>query len=632
MCGITGIIYSDKNHIVETGLLKKMNERLIHRGPDDEGFHFNRNVGLGHRRLSIIDREGGHQPMSNVDQSVWIVYNGEIYNFPELREELIKKGYFFKSRSDTEVLLHLYEEEDIKCLSRLVGMFAFVIVDYRKNRLFAARDHFGIKPFYYFFDREQLCFASEIKALLENPKIKREANFRQIRNYLTFQFSLNEETFFKNIYRLLPGHYLSYPLNSEGSPKIIPYWSLDFSKLQDITLEDAKNRLRELLRDSIRLQLRSDVPLGSHLSGGLDSTVISCLASQVLGEPLKNFTGTFKDYPGYDETLYAKEVCRYTNAEYHEISPTPRDFTDSISQIIYYLDEPTAGPGSFPQYFVSKIAAQHVKVVLGGQGGDEIYGGYARYLIAYLEECLKGAIFETQTPEDTRFVVTFESILPNLPILKEYVPLMKHFWKEDFFEETSLRYFRLLNRQNELVHVLNPDMMGQKGEITPYEAFKQLFDFLPESSLINKMIHFDTKTILPALLHVEDRVSMAHSIESRVPLLDHRLAEFMATIPPKIKFEGGRTKHLFRQTVVPFIPSMVANRKDKKGFPVPLVEWLKGPLNGFAQEILLGKKARERGIYDPEKLERALATEPKFGRQVWGLMNLELWFQQFNVG
>lgn len=629
MCGITGIIYADRDQSVDASVLKSMTDALRYRGPDDEGLYIHNNVGLGHRRLSIIDIEGGHQPMSNEDESVWITYNGEIYNFLELRQELIDKGYRFKSRSDTEVLLRLYEDRGTDCLEALNGMFAFTILDLRKNQIFAARDRFGIKPFYYYSDPGKFLFASEIKALLNNPEIPKTANYEQIRNYLTFQFSLNEETFFKKIFSLLPGHYLILDLGSRLSPKITKYWDLDFDAIQDRPIGHFQDELLCLLEDSIRLQLRSDVPLGSHLSGGLDSTVVTCLASRLLSRPIKTFTGFFKDSSEYDETGYAREASRYSQSEYHEITATPRDFAESLSRLVYHLDEPTAGPGVFPQYFVSKLAREHVKVVLGGQGGDELYGGYTRYLIAYLEECLKGAIFETQKEKDPRFVVTFDSILPNLSTLKDYVPLMRHFWREGLFEDSHSRYFRLINRADGLEEALSGDLLHQSKEFAPFEVFSNLFNSLSDRSLINKMIHFDIKTLLPALLHVEDRVSMACSLESRVPLLDHRLAELMATVPPKIKFEGGRTKHLLRKVVDPYIPASILNRKDKKGFPVPLTEWFSGPLKGFVREVLLGKQARERGLYNANVIEKKLSNEPKFGRQIWGLLNLELWFQEF---
>jgi asparagine synthase (glutamine-hydrolysing) len=603
MCGIAGIFYRDTQKYVDQSLVKNITHTLHHRGPDDEGYYIKKNIGLGHKRLSIIDLETGHQPISNEEGSLWIIFNGEIYNYIELRSELLAKGHRFKTHSDTEVILHLYEEYDTECLNRLNGMFAFAIWDDKKKEVFCARDHFGIKPFYYYFDNEKFIFASEIKALLVHPdlKAKTAVNEPAIHEYITLQFCLGQHTLFKDIYKLLPGNYLRIN-KSAWSEKQHSYWQLNFKVDTHHTEDYYADKLLLLLEDSIRLQLRSDVPLGAHLSGGLDSSTVVCMAASLLGKSIKTFTGGFKESMDYDETPYAKLVSDYTGTEYFEIFPNAHDFIESLPKLIYAMDEPVAGPGLFPQYFVSKLASENVKVVLGGQGGDEIFGGYARYLVAYLEQCIKGAIFETQ--EEGEYVVTLESIIPNLNLLQNYRPMLQQFWKSGVFEPMDKRYFQLIDRSGDL------------------NIYSQDFNF-------NKMTHFDMKTLLPALLQVEDRTSMAVSLESRVPLLDYRIVQLIASMPPTMKFKAGQAKHIFKESIQNVIPSEILNRKDKKGFPVPLTEWYKGPIKEFVLDHLSSPKFQQRGIYDSNKIKHLLDREEKFGRQIWGLLCLELWYESF---
>lgn len=630
MCGICGIYYLDRQRQVDEAVLTRMARSLRHRGPDDEGFYIDGNLGLGHQRLSIIDLSPlGRQPMSNEDESLWIVFNGEIYNYLELRQQLVARGHRFRSHSDTEVILHLYEDEGPKCVNRLNGMFAFAIWDSRERRLFAARDHFGIKPFYYTLGNGGFLFASEIKALFQTGLVQPRLNPAGLADYLTFQFCLGEKTLFQDVYRLLPGHVLL--LNLDGTLHIEKYWDLDFTIDTDHTENYFEHRLLRLLEDAVRLQLRADVPVGAHLSGGLDSSTVTCLASSLLGSPIKTFSGGFKDGPEYDETPYARIVAQHVGTEHYEIFPTAEDFVEVMPRLMYYMDEPAAGPGLFPQYFVSKLASQHVKVVLGGQGGDETFGGYTRYLIAYLEQCLKGGIEGTQ--ENPKYVVTFDSILPNLRQLQGYESLLRYFWQEGLFESEERRYFRLIDRSNSTRGLINGDFLPDKQEYDPYEAYRELFYSANCRSLINKMTWFDMKTLLPALLHVEDRTSMAVSLESRVPLLDPRIAELVASMPPMVKYKGGRSKHVFRQVVRHIVPPEVYNRTDKMGFPVPLSEWYRqGPVREFVRETLLGERARARGFIKTQQVESLLDSERPYGRGIWGLLCLELWMQTFLDG
>jgi len=600
---------------------------MRHRGPDNEGYYLDGNLGLAHQRLSIIDTSPlGRQPMSNEDETLWIVCNGEIYNYLELRQQLVARGHTFRSHSDTEVILHLYEDEGEECTKRLNGMFAFTIWDSRARALFAARDHFGIKPFYYSLNKRCFLFASEIKALFETKLIHAQINRAGLADYLTFQFCLDEKTLFKDIYRLSPGHTLL--IKADGTVQLNKYWDIDFTIDTDHTESYFEDQLLRLLEDAIRIQLRADVPLGAHLSGGIDSSTIACMASSLLGKPIKTFSGGFTVGPMYDETPYARMVSQHIGSEHHEVFPTAENFVEVFPRLIYHMDEPAAGPGVFPQYFVSKLASEHVKVVLGGQGADETFGGYTRYLIAYLEQCLKGAIAGTQ--ENPKYVVTFDSILPNLRQLEGYEPLFCYYFKKGSFESEDRRYFPLVDRSNSIVDLIDKDFLPKIEECDLYENYRNIFYSADCRSLINKMTWFDMKTLLPALLHVEDRTSMANSVESRVPLLDRRIVKLVASMPPMVKYKGGRSKRIFRHVVRHIVPTEVYNRKDKMGFPVPFHEWLKdGPVSDFVKEMLLGDRARSRGWIKADQLEHLIMTEKVYGRGVWALLCLELWFQMF---
>jgi asparagine synthase (glutamine-hydrolysing) len=580
--------------------------------------------------LSIIDlSEAGRQPMTNEDGRYWIVLNGEIYNYQELRQQLIQRGHRLRSHSDTEVILHLYEEEGSACVRRLNGMFAFCIWDSRDRVLFAARDHFGIKPFYYTVRNETFLFASEIKALFASGGITPEINPDGLADYLTFQFCLGDKTMFRDVYKLLPGHYML--IGADGRLDIQKYWEVDFQVDTSHTGEYFEHQLLRLLEDAVRLQLTADVPVGAHLSGGLDSSTVASLAASLLDSQIHTFSGGFRDGSQYDETPYARLLAGRANTRHHEVFPGAQDFVEILPRLIYHMDEPAAGPGLFPQYYVSKLAGENVKVVLGGQGGDEIFGGYARYLVAYLEECIRGGIEGTQ--EENKYVVTFDSILDNLPQLQGYQPMLKHFWRDGLFDRSDLRYFRLIDRSAETRQFVDPALASGQQGYSPLEAFRELFNEGNLGSYINRMTRFDMKTLLPALLHVEDRTSMAVSLESRVPLLDHRIVELVASIPPGIKYKGGRSKHIFRQVVQHIVPEEIYNRKDKMGFPVPLNEWYqKPPVQGFVRDALSSLQARRNGFLDGVQVDSLLSSERAFGRSVWGLLSLELWMQAFIDG
>ena len=623
MCGISAILEAGKGNPFDVERrLRVMVRTLRHRGPDGEGVFTSENAvcGLGHVRLSIIDPENGQQPMKRGLHAV--TFNGEIYNYRELREEL-SSDFSFTTTCDTEVLLAAYQRWGTECVKRLRGMFAFVIWDEREGHLFVARDRFGIKPLYYFNDGHRLILASEIKALLpfvRDVRISREA----LKEYLAFQFTLDGKTLFAEIEELEPA---SYALVKPGEAlRSRTYWEVRYDLDWHHTDRYFVESTRDLLHESVNLHLRSDVPIGTYVSGGRDSGIISALAADMKPEGLLGFTGKFTSHSGYDESAYAHSIAGANSFPLIETDITSQDFIDNIRSVIYHLDVPVAGPGSFPQYMVSKTVGQSRKVVLGGQGGDEIFGGYVRYLVAYFEQCIKGAI--EGTLDDGNFVVTYESIIPSLPALQQYVPMLREFWKDGVFEPIDHRYFRLVNRAPSLADEVR---WAELGEYDPFDTFSEVFwgEHVGKNSYFDLMTHFDFKTLLPALLQVEDRMSMAHGVESRVPFLDHPLIELLATAPSSVKFAGGQLKHLMTESFDDLLPRDVVERTDKMGFPVPLSEWLQGDLRDFVVDQFSSKAARERDYFDSSKILQGLDREPRFGRKIWGLLCLELWCQEF---
>lgn len=627
MCGFISIHTDGKSLDNHRALIERMMARIAHRGPDGEGVHHVPGQAIfGHRRLAVIDLDHGMQPMVTSDERFTLVFNGEIYNYLELREELRAEGVSFKTRSDSEVLLQMLIKYGVSAINRLNGMFSFVFHDKQANEWIAARDHFGIKPLYYTKVGAELIFGSEIKALLEHPRLQAVRDDHSLFQYLSFQFCLEDRTLFSSIKKIKPGHYLvgqGDVVRSEQS-----YWENEY-RIDSYHNENYfRAELLELLNDSVRLQIRSDVPVGGYLSGGIDSSLVCRLAADHLGQSMPMFHGRFAEGVQYDESGYAKDLADVTAGFYVEVVPTAEQFVHDIPTLIEALDEPLAGPGLFPQYAVSKLAKEHVKVVLGGQGGDEIFGGYARYLAGYLEQALKGSILETQ--EEGQHLVTLETIVPNLAVLKQYTPLLRNFWSKGLFEDMDARYFHLIDRSQGLTQVLHPDLVADFDGDRLFADFQKVFNRPNTSSYINKMTHFDQKTLLPALLQIEDRVSMSVSLESRVPLLDRRIVDLMATMPPPLKFQGGQTKHVLKKTIQHLLPDSILNRQDKMGFPVPLAEWMNGGLvREFVEDTLLSQRSLQRGVFSPVALRGMITHQGVGGRQLWGALSLELWHQRF---
>ena len=623
MCGVGVILDLSMRPVPHLRpALVGINQLLAHRGPDGEGIwlHERGHVGFAHRRLAIIGLERGDQPMTD-EAGNWITYNGEIYNYVELRKELGARQ--FVTDSDTEVILRAYQRWGTDCLARLRGMFAFSIWDETQGALFVARDRFGIKPLYYAVVDGILYCASEAKALLPFlPSVETDPD--GLKDYLTFQFVLAGKTLFAGIHELLPGHQL-WIRNGRLEPQ--RYWEVHYEPDLDHSDRYFTRRLRSEIVESVQYHLRADVPVGAYLSGGLDSSIVSAVAARYQDVPVKAFTGSFRAGPEYDESEYARELAREEGIELHEVAIGPGDFIDNIHNVVYYLDYPTAGPGSFPQYMVSGVAADHLKVVLGGQGGDEIFGGYVRYLLAYFEQCIKAAIEGTM--DRAAFVVTYESIIPNLRSLREYKPLIQEFWREGVFADLDERYFRLVNRSETLEEAVDWTALG---DYSPLETFLGIFrgDNVGRDSYFDRMSHFDFKTLLPALLQVEDRVSMAHGLESRTPFVDHEVVEFAATMPAIVKFKDGELKHALRLALGDLLPPRILARKDKMGFPVPLNEWARGPIREFLLETFATARARRAYLRPGADLGALADGEATFGRGLWALLCLELWQQAFH--
>ena len=626
MCGIFGFVSGQGVGSDGARLLARGMDAIRHRGPDGDGTWLNTrgNVGLAHVRLSIIDLDTGAQPMRSPSGNC-ITYNGEIYNYLELRQELGVEN--FTTHSDTEVILRAYERWGADCVTKLRGMFAFAIWDANRGELFIARDRFGIKPFYFARSGDTFYFSSEVKGLLGFMPT-RQINRTALNEYFSMQFCLGEKTLLSDVRQLAPAH-CGY-VKPGGEPQLRRYWEVFYNLDWEHTEKYFTEELQRLLADSVDVHMRADVEVGAYISGGVDSSLIAAMARGTRSESrFQGFTGKFSLSEAFDESRYARAVARDHGMTLHEIDITEDDFVDNIDKVIYHLDQPVAGPGSFPQFMVSKLASQHLKVVLGGQGGDEIFGGYARYLIAYFEQCIKAAL--DGTIHNGNFVVTYESIIPNLQTLRGYKPLIQEFFSSELWEPRDRRYFRLINRANTFGDVLDPESFDP---MAAFEEFGEIYwgHNVGKESYFDSMTHFDFKTLLPALLQVEDRMSMAHGLESRVPFLDHRLVEFAATVPANVKFANGELKRLLRLAFSERLPQEIRDRKDKMGFPVPLQHWLKskGRAWEYICDILRSEKARHRSyLARPIDVDSIVGNQSVYSRNLWALLSLELWQRRF---
>lgn len=628
MCGIAGAVQIDGQPIPElTARLQLMNERIAHRGPDGSGIWIDGSgsAGLAHRRLSILDlSNAGSQPMVGGDGSV-LVHNGEVYNYIELRDGL-RAGWSFRSGTDSEVIMASVAAKGAEAVKAMRGMWAFAIWDPKRRTLFASRDRFGIKPFYYAIVGRTLYFASEIKAILPFlPSVETDAE--AFAEYVSFQFPIGEQTLFKGVYQLPPAHNLQV---ANGQVTITRYWDVSYETDREHDEAWFEERLRGYVEDSLKIHLRSDVPVGAYVSGGIDSSLIALMSAGSSTDNREFFHGKFTQFPGYDESPFAVDVAKRAHGTLNQIDITATDFERNLSKVVYHLDHPVAGPGSFPQYMVSGLAATKVKVVLGGQGGDEIFGGYARYLVGYLAKAIDSAVMGDNDPGVAD--LPLQTLAPRLSLLREYKPLLDTLMRGGGFGPVSDSYFQIVNRASDM----RDEVMLQDLPLDSVRArFRQAFEApgVGATAHLDKMTRFDFRFLLPALLQVEDRMGMAHGLESRVPLLDHPIVELAATLPPNIKFSGGGTKHMLKHTFRDVLPPELLTRRDKMGFPVPLKEWFSGELHEFIRDIFASNRAASRPYVNQKKILEELddlSRMGSFSRKLWGLLCVELWYQTFH--
>ena len=602
-----------------------MSDVIHHRGPDGEGVFVDGKIGLGHRRLSIVDVAHGAQPMFNEDRTCAIVYNGEVYNHADFRDELIADGYEFQNRSDTETILHLYEKYSRDCVEFLRGMFAFAIWDKAKQELFLARDRFGVKPLYYVHDQEgNLFFASEIKALLEVGAVKAEINFNALPDQLANHGTSGDETLYRGVKRLLPGHTMTW---KDGRIDIREFWDLSFEPKHEVR-SDAEyvDEWRELFRESVELRLMADVPLGMFLSGGIDSSAIAAMMSTMVTEPIKTFSVGFREREA-NELEYARLVAEKFGTDHHEIVISPNQFFDAIPDLVWHEDEPIGFIASIPLYFVSKLASEHVKVVLTGEGSDETLAGYGRYQKA-LTLLNYGEKYESLAPTFLREAVRGGvATLPNVLNRKLNRTFLS---RESDVENLFFDNFGVFPKS--MQSGLFSRLTKQKiADLNPYTRQNGWLEKCDASDVLDKLLYADTKTYLHELLMKQDQMSMAASIESRVPFLDHKLVEFSAKMPREMKLRGGTTKWILREAMKGILPQEILDR-PKMGFPVPVGNWFRGEFKHVVDEYVLGKRALDRGIFDAGFV-RSLVAKHNAGEnhdeRIWSLVNFEIWQRRF---
>ena len=629
MCGINGIAFSSRSgRQIDEAILRGMRDEIYHRGPDDSGIFINQNIGLGHRRLSIVDVTHGHQPMFNPDKSSALVFNGEVYNHTDFRDELEAKGHKYKTTSDTETILYLYEEFGKVCVERLRGMFAFAIWDEKNAQLFIARDRLGIKPLYYVHDADgSLFFASEIKSLIKAGAIKPELNYSVLPDQLANHGTSFDETLYKDVKRLMPGHFMTW---KDGNLSIKKYWDISFEpKHEEVSDAEFIEEWRERFRKSIELRLMSDVPLGMFLSGGIDSSAIAALMSKMVDEPIKTFSVGFREREA-NEFEYARIVSKAYKTDHHEITLTPQEFFEELPKLIWHEDEPLGFVASVPLYFVSKLAQKHVKVVLTGEGADELMAGYGRY-----EKTLKllqyGEKYESLTPGFLRSAVkSGVTILPNSINRK----LKRTFLTRDADIESL--FFDNFSIIKKAMHksLLTDETKARISDLNPFTNQKRWFEENDAEELLDKILYVDSKTYLHELLMKQDQMSMAASIESRVPFLDHELVEYTAKMPVRMKIRGKTTKWILREAMKGILPEEILTR-PKMGFPVPIGNWFRHEFRHLIKDFVLSERALSRGIFDADFV-RGLVQQHNSGEnhelRLLFLLNFEIWQRQILEG
>jgi len=629
MCGICGVINFDGRPI-DHRVIEAMTASLAHRGPDGAGIYFNTmergqrgpTAALGHRRLAIIDLSpNGNQPMANEDRSLWIVFNGEIYNFRELRTRLQAQGHAFRSGSDTEVVLHLYEELGEKCLEELEGMFAFALWDERQKRLFLARDRVGKKPLYYARVGASFVFGSEVKALLRNPEIPGEPSAEALSTYFTFGYPPSDQTFYKRLRQLEPAHAMT--VGPDGRMDMWRYWDLDFAPApwRTPSFAEATDRVRSLVTEAVRKRLVSDVPIGAFLSGGIDSSIVVGLMSRLMDRPVKTFSIGFTGDPDFDETRYARIVADHFRTEHTEFIVEPKAI-NLIEPLVWQHDGPFGDPSTVPTFIMSRLTREHVTVALNGDGGDELFAGYLRFHASVAAERLPPGLSRLAN-----------QVLRMLPEPKQY-----HHWlrrAQRFFSAASDPLFVRLRRwtaffDRDLCALLRPEVF--EGIDTVGIGYPQeLFDRTARFSTLSKVLYVNFMAYLPDDLLVKaDRSTMAHGLEGRSPFLDHRLAEYAAALPDQYKFRRGTTKYVLRAAFADLLPAQIL-RRGKRGFGVPLGAWFRGELRDYVQDLLLSPTALSREYLEPSFVARMVREHVEgdrdHGNRLWLLLTFEVWLR-----
>jgi asparagine synthase (glutamine-hydrolysing) len=628
MCGIYGKLSSRQ---IDASIADTATDRLVHRGPDERGVWMGDKIFLGIRRLSIIDLTGGHQPIWNEDHTCCLVFNGELYNFLDLRPQLEERGHLFRTRGDTEVILHAYEEWGVDCLRHFNGMFAIAIWDAPRQRLFLARDRIGEKPLYYYKSGSQFAFASEIKALLADPDIPRELNPRGLANFLSFGHAIAPDTIYRDIYKLLPGHYL---IARESGVETTEYWDVgDDPQITPRTIlseEQYAEKILTLCDDSVRRRMIADVPVGAFLSGGVDSTAIVALMKRHTTAPVKTFSLGFDIGSGYNELSDAQGVARHFGTEHHELHVQDVDLVQTLRTLVFHYDEPFGDAASFPLYLLSRFASAHVKVVLSGDGGDELFGGYRRYVadqLSSLYQKLPSVLKGSLVPSLAERLPRFRRVKRTLRTLSIADPARRY--------ASWLVVFRPEMRA-ELLQTSIKEAVGSYDPVWPYEHYYHGLNGSSATDHLNRLMYVDLKTWLAdAYMEKADKATMACGLEARLPLLDHRLVELAFQIPGRCKIRAGSTKRIFKRAVRNLLPPAVL-RKPKHGFAVPIHPWFRGTLKDFTFDVLLDERTRRRGYFDTAVVER-LWREHVNGRhvrssQLWLLLNFELWHRIYLDG
>ncbi len=625
MCGICGKV-SFRRQIVDRELIDKMCDTLIHRGPDDKGIYTAHHIGLGQRRLSIIDlRSRAAAPLTNEDKTIWVVCNGEIYNFQSLRMELLEKGHLFYTNTDTEVIVHLYEEYGIKCLDKMRGMFALAIWDVKKNRLFAARDRLGKKPFCYTKTRSSFIFGSEIKAITEDPEVSISPNFRAIDNYLTYQYVPSPQTAFEGVFKLPPGHYLTCSI--DGDLEVHRYWNPSPAQKTKASEQEIQEEILRLLRESVKLRMISDVPLGAFLSGGIDSSTIVALMAQESSQPIKTFSIGFEE-DHYNELPYARLLAQQYNTDHHEFILKP-DVAEVLPLLVKHYNEPFADSSALPTYYVSKMTRQHVTVALSGDGGDENFAGYNRY-----PNVLNWSKFDV-LPFIIRNLLAngFKAALDIMPYCNTTARISRGL---------TMLQSRLKDRYLLQISILKPQEKRMvysdkfNNLIAGCNDFRDTVALYPWNNKMNAMdwmMSHDLNFYLPDCLMVKtDVASMANSLEVRCPFLDHNVVEFAATIPVSMKCGRKSSKKILKDTIKHLLPTEVIT-KPKSGFGIPLAQWFRGDMSGLLKEMLLGDCAVRRDLFNGQFVKRMveehIAGLRDWSSRLWSLLFLEMWFREF---